>query len=85
MLEETGFNTSKLLKVDDFIEVTVGEQRVRLFIVVGAKDDTVFAPQTKKEISVCIHFDVKFYLIRNFLFRKCDSSRDKYHTRRKYV
>ncbi|KAI3849734.1 hypothetical protein MKW98_026648 [Papaver atlanticum] len=51
VLEETGFNTSKLLKVDDFIEVTVGEQRVRLFIVVGAKDDTVFAPQTKKEIS----------------------------------
>ncbi|RZC76356.1 hypothetical protein C5167_000431 [Papaver somniferum] len=54
VLEETGFNTSKLLKVDDFIEVTVGEQRVRLFIVVGAKDDTVFAPQTKKEISLIL-------------------------------
>lgn len=57
-MEETGFDTSKLLNLDDFIEVTVGEQRVRLYIVVGVKEDTVFAPQTKKEISVCVPFHV---------------------------
>lgn len=54
VLEETGFDISKLLKVDEYIEVTIGEQRVRLYIIAGVKDDTVFAPQTKKEISVCV-------------------------------
>lgn len=52
MLEETGCDVSEQLKLDDFIEVTVGQQRVRLFIVVGVREDTVFAPQTKNEISV---------------------------------
>ncbi|OVA10135.1 NUDIX hydrolase domain [Macleaya cordata] len=51
VLEETGFDITELLNMDDFIEVTVGEQRVRLYIVAGVKEDTVFAPQTKKEIS----------------------------------
>ncbi|KAI3936512.1 hypothetical protein MKW92_053025 [Papaver armeniacum] len=51
VLEETGFDISKLLKIDEYIEVTIGEQRVRLYIIAGVKDDTVFAPQTKKEIS----------------------------------
>lgn len=51
VLEETGFDVSKLLKIDDFLEVVVGPQRVRLYIIPGVKEDTVFAPQTKKEIS----------------------------------
>lgn len=51
VLEETGFDISKLLNVDHNIEVTVGQQRVRLYIIGGVKEDTVFAPQTKKEIS----------------------------------
>lgn len=51
VLEETGFDVSKKLKKDDHIEITVGEQRVRLYIIAGVKEDTVFAPQTKKEIS----------------------------------
>ncbi|KAF8394997.1 hypothetical protein HHK36_018936 [Tetracentron sinense] len=51
VLEETGFDVSKLLKMDDFFEVTIGQQRVQLYIIAGVKDDTVFAPQTKKEIS----------------------------------
>ncbi|KAG8380488.1 hypothetical protein BUALT_Bualt06G0020600 [Buddleja alternifolia] len=49
--EETGFDVSKLLNKDDYIEKMFGEQRVRLYIVAGVKDDTSFAPQTKKEIS----------------------------------
>ncbi|CAL4885878.1 unnamed protein product [Urochloa decumbens] len=51
VLEETGFDVSTLLNLDDHIEVSIGQQRVRLYIVTGVKRDTVFAPQTKKEIS----------------------------------
>ncbi|OAY67420.1 mRNA-decapping enzyme subunit 2 [Ananas comosus] len=51
VLEETGFDVSKLLKMDDYIEVVIGQQRVRLYIITGVKDDTAFAPLTKKEIS----------------------------------
>ncbi|KAF3779766.1 mRNA-decapping enzyme subunit 2 [Nymphaea thermarum] len=51
VLEETGFDISKLLKLEDNIEVVVGQQRVRLYIIAGVKEDTVFAPLTKKEIS----------------------------------
>ncbi|XXG62037.1 hypothetical protein AAC387_Pa05g0487 [Persea americana] len=51
VLEETGFDVSKLLKMDDHIEVVIGQQRVRLYIITGVKEDTVFAPLTKKEIS----------------------------------
>lgn len=51
VFEETGFDVSMLLSVDDNIEVIIGQQRVRLYIIGGVKEDTVFAPQTKKEIS----------------------------------
>ncbi|XP_027159843.1 mRNA-decapping enzyme subunit 2 [Coffea eugenioides] len=51
VLEETGFDVSELLNKDDYIEMIFGQQRVRLYIVAGVKDDTVFAPLTKKEIS----------------------------------
>ncbi|XP_076916567.1 mRNA-decapping enzyme subunit 2-like [Bidens hawaiensis] len=51
VLEETGFNVSKLINKEEYIEMTFGPQRVRLYIVGGVKDDTAFAPQTKKEIS----------------------------------
>lgn len=53
VLEETGFDVSELLNKDDYIEMIFGQQRVRLYIVAGVKDDTAFAPLTKKEISVC--------------------------------
>lgn len=52
VLEETGCDVSRLLKMDDYIEVVIGQQRVRLYIITGVKEDTVFAPLTKKEISV---------------------------------
>lgn len=52
VLEETGFDFSKLLSKDDYIEMIFGQQRVRLYIVTGVKEDTAFAPLTKKEISV---------------------------------
>ncbi|XP_024167744.1 mRNA-decapping enzyme subunit 2 isoform X1 [Rosa chinensis] len=49
--EETGFDVTKLLKIDDYIEVIFGQQRVRLYIIAGVREDTAFAPLTKKEIS----------------------------------
>ncbi|KAF3433932.1 hypothetical protein FNV43_RR25035 [Rhamnella rubrinervis] len=51
VLEETGFDVSNLLNKDEFIELIFGQQRVRLYIIAGVKDDTAFAPLTKKEIS----------------------------------
>ncbi|TVU27797.1 hypothetical protein EJB05_19298 [Eragrostis curvula] len=51
VLEETGCDVSTLLNRNDFIEVSIGQQRVRLYIITGVKRDTMFAPQTKKEIS----------------------------------
>ncbi|CAE6099562.1 unnamed protein product [Arabidopsis arenosa] len=51
VLEETGFDVSKLLKKEEYIEFVFRQQRVRLYIVAGVKEDTVFAPLTKKEIS----------------------------------
>ncbi|KAL5122839.1 mRNA-decapping enzyme subunit 2 [Glycine soja] len=51
VMEETGFDVSKLLNKDEYLEVIFGQQRVRLYIIAGVKDDTAFAPLTKKEIS----------------------------------
>ncbi|CAI0442758.1 unnamed protein product [Linum tenue] len=51
VFEETGFDVSELLNKDEYIEEIFGQQRVRLYIIAGVKDDTTFAPQTKKEIS----------------------------------
>ncbi|KAL0002849.1 hypothetical protein SO802_016630 [Lithocarpus litseifolius] len=51
VLEETGFDVSKFLNKDEYIESIFGQQRVRLYIIAGVKDDTSFAPLTKKVIS----------------------------------
>ncbi|GFQ03584.1 mRNA-decapping enzyme subunit 2 [Phtheirospermum japonicum] len=55
VLEDTGFDVSSLLNKHDHIEMIFGQQRVRLYIIAGVKDDTYFAPQTKKEISFGYH------------------------------
>lgn len=51
VLEETGFDVSSLLNKEEYIEMIFGQQRVRLYICAGVKDNTAFAPLTKKEIS----------------------------------
>ncbi|KAI4384042.1 hypothetical protein MLD38_009814 [Melastoma candidum] len=51
VLEETGFEVSNLLDKDEFIEMIFGQQKVRSYVIAGVKEDTSFAPQTKKEIS----------------------------------
>ncbi|KAM7265147.1 hypothetical protein ACFE04_002830 [Oxalis oulophora] len=51
VLEESGFDISNLLNKEEYIELMFGQQRVRLYIIPGVKDDTAFAPLTKNEIS----------------------------------
>ncbi|KAI4370660.1 hypothetical protein MLD38_018985 [Melastoma candidum] len=50
VIEETGFDISNLLNEDEYIEMVFGQQRVRLYVITGVKEDTPFVPQTKKEI-----------------------------------
>lgn len=54
MFEETSFNIGPYLKEEDHIELILREteQRVKLFIIAGIPEDTVFVPRTRKEISV---------------------------------
>lgn len=54
VIEETGYDVSALLKKDDYLEISMREQQVRLYIIAGVPMDSVFEPQTRKEISVCI-------------------------------
>ncbi|CAG8615563.1 12701_t:CDS:2, partial [Ambispora leptoticha] len=51
VLEETGYDISPLIKEKDYVEITIREQRIRLYIVVGVPRDTEFCPRTRKEIS----------------------------------
>ncbi|PWN36279.1 DCP2-domain-containing protein [Meira miltonrushii] len=53
VLEETGFDCGPLLPNDsrDYMELTMREQKIRLYIVPGLDEDTYFETQTRKEIS----------------------------------
>jgi len=52
VMEETNFDISQHGANDrDFIEMVLGEQKIKLFVVTGVSEDTVFVPQTRKEIS----------------------------------
>lgn len=46
---------------DDYIEIMMKEQRIRLYIVPGVSEQTLFEPKTRKEISVGIQysFDIR--------------------------
>lgn len=51
VLEETSLDISSILKPQDYLELLVGQQRSRLFIVFGVPENSHCEPQTKKEIS----------------------------------
>ncbi|CAG8807232.1 9060_t:CDS:2, partial [Racocetra persica] len=51
VLEETGYDITPLIREQDYVELTIREQRIRLYIVVGVPEDTEFCPKTRKEIS----------------------------------
>ncbi|KAF9276917.1 mRNA-decapping enzyme subunit 2 [Mortierella alpina] len=49
--EETGFDATDMIKDEDYVEQTIKDQRIRLYIIKGVSESTVFEPQTRKEIS----------------------------------
>ncbi|TKY85165.1 hypothetical protein EX895_006245 [Sporisorium graminicola] len=53
VLEETGYDCTPLLPEDskDYLDLTMREQRLRLYIVPGVKESTKFETLTRKEIS----------------------------------
>lgn len=56
--EEIGYDLNEAGLVHDesqmkFIEVTMREQHMKLYVFRGVPMDTPFAPRTRKEISVC--------------------------------
>ena len=67
MLEETGYDIAGLIKEEDYIELTIREQRMRLYIVVGVPEDASFAPITRKEISVRIGMCISNWDINNIV------------------
>lgn len=52
--EETGVDASHLLPADsnDYLELTMHEQKIRLYIVPGVSETTPLVTQTRREISV---------------------------------
>ncbi|KAI7882572.1 DCP2-domain-containing protein [Lichtheimia hyalospora FSU 10163] len=50
VMEETGYDISPLIK-DTYLQCTIREQSIRLYVVCGVPEDTKFMPQTRKEIS----------------------------------
>ncbi|XP_069682519.1 m7GpppN-mRNA hydrolase isoform X1 [Periplaneta americana] len=50
VLEETGFDISKMIDKNEYIESTINEQVVRLYIITGIQHDTKFQPRTRNEI-----------------------------------
>lgn len=56
VLEETGFDISKLLNKNDYIEAIIHDQIVRLYIIGYIPRDTKFQPRTRNEIKACEWF-----------------------------
>lgn len=56
MLEETGFDISKLINKNDYIEAVIHDQIVRLYLIGYIPRDTKFQPKTRNEIKACEWF-----------------------------
>ena len=50
VMEETGFDCSLGLREDQYIEIKIGDQATKLFIVPGVDESTPFAPHVRGEI-----------------------------------
>eukprot|EP01135_Chromosphaera_perkinsii_P006967 Nk52_evm5s639 gene=Nk52_evmTU5s639 len=51
IMEETGFDISSRLIPDEFIQVIMNEQKMKLYLIRGVPENTQFVTQTRKEIS----------------------------------
>jgi 8-oxo-dGTP pyrophosphatase MutT (NUDIX family) len=50
VLEETGYDISDTIRDDQYIDVQLGDQATRLFIIPGVDEATPFAPHVRGEI-----------------------------------
>jgi 8-oxo-dGTP pyrophosphatase MutT (NUDIX family) len=50
VIEETGFDIGSRLLEDQYIDVQLGDQATRLFIIPGVEESTPFAPHVRGEI-----------------------------------
>ena len=50
VVEETGFDITSRLVEDQYIDVQLGDQATRLFIIPGVEESTPFAPHVRGEI-----------------------------------
>ncbi|XP_074115849.1 m7GpppN-mRNA hydrolase-like [Cotesia typhae] len=67
VLEEVGFDISLLINKDRFIEHEIKNQRVRLYIIPGVKENTTFHPMTKNEIG-----NIKWFPLSNLPYTITD-------------
>ncbi|KAL1454003.1 hypothetical protein WDU94_010300 [Cyamophila willieti] len=58
VLEETGFDSSRLISGDSYLESTYNDQLTRLYLVPGVPFDFKFSPQTRNEIKACQWFPI---------------------------
>ncbi|XP_041980665.1 m7GpppN-mRNA hydrolase isoform X2 [Aricia agestis] len=58
VLEETGFDISNYINKQDYIDATIHEQHVRLYIIANIPRDTKFQPRTRNEIKACEWFSI---------------------------
>ncbi|KAI8842297.1 Dcp2, box A domain-containing protein, partial [Chytriomyces cf. hyalinus JEL632] len=59
--EETGFDIRSRLRTEEFVERTMKEQRIRLYVIRGVPESTAFLTQTRKEIGVSLEFYLPGY------------------------
>lgn len=57
--EEIGFDITPYLNPKDYIDVTIRQKNFKLYVVSGVPGNTMFCPQTRKEISKIEWHDVK--------------------------
>lgn len=57
--EETGYDISKHVNPNEYIELMINFQYTRLYLITGVSIETKFAPRTRKEIKCCEWFPVE--------------------------
>ncbi|KAK8396039.1 hypothetical protein O3P69_005255 [Scylla paramamosain] len=72
VLEETGYDISPLIDPNVFLETSIGEQYVRLYIIPGVPTNIDFVPRTKGEIK-----QLKWFSIGQLPSHKNDRSFNK--------
>eukprot|EP00889_Picochlorum_renovo_P004602 jgi/Picre1/31632/NNA_006983.t1 len=70
VLEETGFDITDKLVKKHYIQLTLGDQATKLFIVQGVQEDTLFAPHVRGEIGA-----FGWHLIEDLPSSKAESKR----------